>query len=473
MFIGITFVFAAVMVVWFDVPVAADHAHDHHGHRDGHQISRQEYDELRRNFSFMNYFDKTVLEVCYGEFFHHCLPLLRGHEAAYDIEFRPTRAQCDEEFCNCSGIAATHCAATIDHTSSCEVVDRCWPNFKKCIGRWIYTPLRLPGSCRDFMHCTRSPQGIRAEDKLCAAEMVHHPKCDAAQGCSYVVNPAGPPVPPPTQAPEPHKVIGHGTRIAVSVFIACIATGGFVVMLIAAVAMWSRLRRRRNVVPGLAPAVHIEVADPVGGLAWANWSAQHKARPVRSRIATQHLQTPNSRRGCWYFLADASGVAAVSVCRVIQQSPGCQAASPPTCGFDATPAMSSQREKESARPRIAAAAAETPIEAIVDLSAVYVDERDASESVPMIGGGAPSCCICLSEPVRVVALPCGHLSTCSSCAHRLCKPVPRRGAATSTVEVASQCPQCRTTTNAMVVLDDNQLTAAVTASRMRERDALN
>merc|ERR1711916_388107 len=111
---------------------------------------------------------------------------------------------------------------------------------------------------------------------------------------------------------------------------------------------------------------------------------------------------------------------------------------------------------------------ETPIESIVDLSAIYVDERDASESMPSVmhnGPLVPSCCICLSEPVRVVALPCNHLSTCSTCAHRLCKPVARRGASASLLEVASQCPKCRATTSAMVVLDDDQLQTAISASR--------
>ena len=117
----------------------------------------------------------------------------------------------------------------------------------------------------------------------------------------------------------------------------------------------------------------------------------------------------------------------------------------------------------------------TSVTAVVDLYQLHMDvgghKSSAEPSLRSFGRlhstvfDAPDCCICMSEPSCVAALPCGHLCACVDCGHRLAEDISvlGRDAATGAAEVGGRCPLCRATLRSMIVLDDVQLAAAVRA----------
>jgi hypothetical protein len=494
MFVGgmalrtVTVLLAAILTV---TVVAADaggdagrdpHRDPHHGHDPhDHGINQQFYEDIIANFTFLAPFPKAVFEVCWHEFFDHkgCYEILQEHRDDLTSHFHGAEIDCESQLCACSGKklddGLDKCFASAD--SPCYIVERCEPDLARCFDKWTYA--NLPLKCGDFLQCTRAKRGLNMQEAVCDDRAKKQfPSCDARLACDYISNP-NPPAPPhaqPTGSPAPNGgPDNHGLPFSFKVFIAAIVTAGVVVVILVFIAVYSRVRRR-NVIPSANQQVRVRVADPVRWYGTRQLAAldvsetkaiamPHSCSVIdcpRASAATEPLKYLLLPCRCEWCGCGAASMEAVARFPTDFNKEPLVRAYP---GIDVvTVAEFGKMRTFSCRSCTA------PVEKILNVGGTFVEEEEEKRSSDKFDDdhdGAPSCCICLSEPVSVVAMPCGHLSTCTSCAHRLMKGVPRRGANPTTVEVSSQCPKCRAKTDAMTVLDRDQVRLAVQTARNR------
>jgi hypothetical protein len=445
-------------------------------------MSQEVYHEILNNFTYLAPLTQSVFEDCYESFWNLCRLRLISDAESISTTYAPVRAQCNAEMCNCTKAEPTVKGGTCYTTPNdiCDLVDRCEPNHAKCIGRFLYDG-GLPAVCSQFLACSRSTNAISDQLRDCEQQVQQtFPDCNSIDACSFARDPDGPAIPPPvlpTKPPHQHATSAPEAEFPMSfkVFIAVIAVAAIVLLMVGSIAVYSRIRRR-NIIRRLNHTdVNVRVAEPVKWygtrqLATVAIGATAAVKVVECTVsgcsvqisgvpvAHRYLLLPCRCEWCGCGSTDSQPAKCVTGPDLVARYPG-----------DKTISIHS-----SSGPPLETKVCmncQSPIESIVDVCAVYVETCDEMRSDPAISSvdkNTPLCCVCLAEPVSVVALPCGHLSTCSSCAHRLTRGVARRGAEAGSVEVSSQCPKCRSRTSAMAVLDDDHVRLATLTAAAKQ-----
>ena len=481
------------------------------------------YSDIVREFPYFFPMMPVAFDECYDEFTNSCLPALRKARLSVYAAYQRQGSVCMSGFCKCLPAGAFdvngHCRYEDDESKEtlCHIVDDCMSSRDLCFMNFLNN--QLPGNCSSFMSCTVTYlENSVTQCKIDIEERFGN-LCSSADSCSYLYRSAGSSAPSSQTDPaaaDRGSTMSQAIRVGLYLTVACMALLG--VLFIALIVRHRRMR--------LNVAMTMRAAGDGGAMTDANRGAEQmivfQEAPRYFGVNQLVVDLPAAgnagetgglvgrrcvvcgkpfaitlERHAAAGGASSAGRVMLLPCR--DEWCGCQPAAPLGGGGGVSQRAASFDPAAPSGPRAqsvkliqlyskAAAAAANPlgrpspssidgparsatcagcqqaVECAVDLTKVYNAGTPAASS----GGPAapsarlPLCVICLEGRAEVALLPCGHVTSCSTCSRALQDAVPRRVAGQSnTIEVSCQCPICRTRIVDMVLLDESQLLACV------------